>query len=127
MPALGEPVASMSTSTSGSSIMRRASSKNRKEAIAVSAQPTRRKASRARSGLRSAIATMRMPGVWRTWDRNIEPNLPAPISPIRSGSPRSSRCFSNRCKFSFGLRVASTVHRYWDGSDLASRSPSSRQ
>src|SRR5688572_18571649 len=40
-----------------------------------------------------------MPGVVRTWARNIEPNLPAPISPTRTGSPASARAFSIRERF----------------------------
>ena len=85
MPAAGDPVASITMSTSGSAIIRALSSKKRTEPIAASAQPTRWSASFARAGLRSAIAVIRTPGVCRAWDRYIEPNLPAPIRPTRSG------------------------------------------
>ena len=42
-------------------------------------------AARARSGERSATAVRCSPRVVRACDRNIEPNLPAPISATRSG------------------------------------------
>ena len=104
MPAAGEPVASITMSTSGSAIIRALSSKRRTEPIAASAQPTRCSASLARAGLRSAIAVMRTPGVCRACDRYIEPNFPAPIRPMRSGLPRASRSFNKRCRFTFALR-----------------------
>jgi len=43
-------------------------------------QPTCRQAARARSTSRSAIAATRIAGDVGTCDRNMEPNLPAPIT-----------------------------------------------
>ena len=86
MPAAGDPVASITMSRSGSAIMRALSSNKRTDAMAESAQPTRCSASLARAGLRSAMAVMRTPGVWRAWDRYIEPNLPAPIESLNRQS-----------------------------------------
>src|SRR6476661_4980330 len=76
-----------------------ASSVKRVAAILSSLQPTRRHASRARSGARSAIAATSMPGVDGTCARNIEPNFPAPISATRTGRPCSTRLASSRCRF----------------------------
>ena len=46
---------------------------------------------RARSGDRSATAIRWMPGVRGACDRYIEPNLPAPIRPTRTGRPSLAR------------------------------------
>ena len=43
----------------------------------------------------------RGPGVVGTWDRNIEPNLPAPIRPTRTGLPGSRRAASSCVRGSF--------------------------
>jgi len=50
-----------------------------------------RRAVRARSGDRSAMAATSSPGVVGTCDKNIEPNLPAPISTTRTGFPAATR------------------------------------
>ena len=42
-------------------------------------------------GIRSARPTRCMPGVRRTCDRNMVPNLPAPIWPMRTGRPAAAR------------------------------------
>ena len=39
------------------------------------------------------------PAIVGTWFRNIEPNLPAPISPTRTGFPAAARCCSRRWRF----------------------------
>ena len=57
----------------------------------ASGQPTRRQASRARSGARSAMPESASPGVLGTCERNIEPNLPAPMRAARTGRPASTR------------------------------------
>src|SRR5689334_2229192 len=62
-------------------------------------QPVRPRLSRARLGDKSAMATRCRPGVRRTCDRNIEPNLPAPINSTRSGLCSAARCISIRCRF----------------------------
>lgn len=96
MPAAACPVASMTISTSGSTLTERTSSLKYTLPVltawwmvsalrAAAGQPTRVSAARARSGARSATATSRMPGVRCTWLRNIEPNLPAPINATRKG------------------------------------------
>src|ERR1700683_904038 len=56
-------------------------------------------ASRARCGTRSAIPRIWMPGMRRAWDRNMVPNLPAPISPTRNGLAASARSCSRRWRF----------------------------
>ena len=61
---------------------------------ASSFQPTLRNAALARSGDRSAIPTMCKPGVRGTCDKYIDPNLPAPIMPTRTGFPAAARCSS---------------------------------
>src|SRR5712671_1704479 len=50
-------------------------------------QPSRARFSRARGGERSAMPRRWMPGVVGICDRYMEPNLPAPIRPMRSGLP----------------------------------------
>jgi hypothetical protein len=60
-------------------------------AIRASSHPTVRQASRARSGSRSTITGTSRPGVCGTWERNIEPNFPAPISATRTGFPAARR------------------------------------
>src|SRR5690606_12848183 len=62
-------------------------------------QPTPVSAARARSGARSATPTSAMPGVRNAWARYMVPNLPAPISPTRSGRPADSRSSSSLCRF----------------------------
>ena len=99
MPAGAWPVASTTTSMSADRSIAGASSVKRVAAMRSSLQPTRRHASRARSGARSAIAATSIPGVDGTCARNIEPNLPAPISPTRTGRPCSRRLASSRCRF----------------------------
>ena len=46
---------------------------------------------RAAAGSRSAMPNTCNPGVRRACARNIEPNLPAPIRPTRTGLPASAR------------------------------------
>src|SRR6185437_11565358 len=99
MPAGAWPVASTMTSIPGLAIIAMVSSRNRVAPIRASSHPTRRHASRARSGDRSAIAATSMPGVVGTWLRNMEPNFPAPIRPTRTGRPSSMRLLSSRCRF----------------------------
>ncbi len=87
MPAAGWPVASTTTSMSGAAIMSSVSCVKRVSAISASLQPTPRQAARARSADRSAMATTFSPGAVGTCARNMEPNLPAPIRPTRTGLP----------------------------------------
>src|SRR6266851_6451160 len=44
------------------------------------------------------------PAVRGAWARNIEPNLPAPINPTRTGRPASARARSFACRFIALLR-----------------------
>src|SRR6202035_2970150 len=74
-------------------------------AIRPASQPTLRHASRARSGSRSTITGTSSPGVCGTCDRNIEPNLPAPISATRTGLPAVRRALSRRYKFMWVVRL----------------------
>ncbi len=92
-------MASTTTSTSGAASSFVASSVKRVASIRALSQPTRRQASFARSGARSAITATSMPGVVGTWARNIEPNFPAPISPTRTGLAAATRCCNSRCRF----------------------------
>jgi len=73
-----------------------ASAVNVVAAISSSSQPTVRQASRARCGSRSTITGTSSPGVCGTCDRNIEPNLPAPISATRTGFPAAWRALRRR-------------------------------
>src|SRR5205085_11216879 len=45
------------------------------------------------------MPTRCMPRVRRTCERNIVPNLPAPIRPTVTGRPAASRSSSNACRF----------------------------
>jgi hypothetical protein len=63
---------------------------------AEDSQPTLRQALRARSGSRSAMTETSSPAIIGTWFRNIDPNLPAPISPTRTGRPAAARCCNRR-------------------------------
>src|SRR5579859_6787801 len=62
----------------------------------AASQPTVRQAARARSGSRSAITAISSPGVVGICDSSIEPNLPAPIRPTRTGLPLAVRSCSKR-------------------------------
>jgi hypothetical protein len=99
MPACGDPVASITTSTSSASHASRPLSVKRVPARRASSQPTVRQACRARSGSRSAIAATSRPGIVGTWARNIEPNLPAPIRAARTGRPASARAWRRTVRF----------------------------
>ncbi len=105
MPAAGLPVASMTMSMNGLAISASVSSVTKVVALRAasssdptrkrsSGQPTRRIASCARAGERSETPTRWMPGVRHAWDRNIEPNFPAPIRPTRAGLPSAARSLS---------------------------------
>ena len=54
-------------------------------------QPVRARAARAFSGSKSATAITWKPAVMRAWAKNMDPNLPAPIKPTRTGRPASAR------------------------------------
>ena len=62
-------------------------------------QPTRARLVRAASGDKSAMPTKCTPGVLGICARYMEPNLPAPIRPIRTGRLSAWRCKSLACKF----------------------------
>jgi hypothetical protein len=47
----------------------------------------------------SAITATSIPGMVGTWLRNIEPNLPAPISPTVTGFPAAARSLARRWRF----------------------------
>ena len=68
-----------------------ASSVNAVCSMRASGHPTSRQAALARAGSKSAIAATSSPGVVGACDRNIEPNLPAPIRPTRTGFPLCAR------------------------------------
>ena len=85
-PATGSPVASTTTSGSPWRITLSASGNKPSAAISASLQPDRRNVACARSGARSHTPTTRMPGVVRTCARNMDANLPAPITATRTGS-----------------------------------------
>jgi hypothetical protein len=93
MPTAGLPVASTITSMLPVVALAPSAVKLVAAILAVS-QPTVRQASRARSGSRSTITGTSSPGVCETCDRNIEPNLPAPISATRTGFPAARRALS---------------------------------
>ena len=57
-------------------------------------QPTRASEARALATSRSATPTMCMPSMCWACDRIIEPNLPAPIRPTRTGRPAAARAAS---------------------------------
>src|SRR3954470_18670763 len=57
-------------------------------------QPTRARLACAAEGERSAMAARCTPGVRGTCARYMEPNLPAPIRPTRTGLPSAARCWS---------------------------------
>src|SRR4051812_16142073 len=98
MPAAGLPVASTMTSIAPC-IAFTASVVKVVVAILSASQPTVRQASRARWGSRSTITGTSSPGVCGTCDRNIEPNLPAPISATRTGFPAAWRAWSRWWRF----------------------------
>ena len=115
MPAAGLPVASMITSIwrflikeSASSVMCVVPLVNAclkfSAANCSSVQPTRRSDSCARSGFKSAMPSKWMPGVFGICDRYIEPNLPAPIKPTRTGLPEATRCCRSLWRFIFSPR-----------------------
>ncbi len=110
MPAAGLPVASITTSIPSAAIIASASSVTKVVPCALAsakdfaceasgAQPTRRSASCARAGARSAIAMTWSPVVRGACARNIEPNLPAPMRPTRTGLPASARALSFAWRF----------------------------
>src|SRR5439155_863337 len=72
---------------------------NERAAQRSAAQPVRASDARARSGARSAMPTMWMPGVCFACARYIAPNLPAPINPTVRGWPSAARCCSRRWRF----------------------------
>ena len=104
MPAAGLPVASTMTSTaeaisaaesSSTQVLPvRTASSSVRAAHCSALQPTRANDSRARPTSKSAMPTMCIPGVRMPWDRNMEPNLPAPIRPTRTGRPLAARACS---------------------------------
>src|SRR5471032_421851 len=105
--AIGSPVDSTMISISGLVTKARQSSvrcvlpclrASAKELAAVTSgfQPSRARFSLARVGERSAIPRRWMPGVVGIWLRYIEPNLPAPITPMRSGLASAARAMSMR-------------------------------
>ena len=109
MPTAGLPVASTTTSMLPTSAFV-PSAVNVVVATRSTSQPTVRQASRARCGSRSTMTGISRPGVCGTCDRNIEPNLPAPISATRTGLPAARRTLSKWCR----------LHRAIQPSDLRS-------
>ncbi len=55
-------------------------------------------------GLGGSVAETISPGIVGTCPRNIEPNLPAPIMPTRTGRPLSARICSREKRFKAELR-----------------------
>src|SRR5262249_26722801 len=74
----------------------------------------RARAARARAGSRSAMPRRCSPGVRCAWARNIEPNLPAPMRPTRTSSPRSARAASFAPRFTALLRRLAAAPRVVD-------------
>ena len=102
MPAAGLPVASMTTSTRSSSqaVAAVVGEAGARDARRVPADgPAGRLGALADRDRRSR-ATSR-PAIVGTCARNIEPNLPAPISPTRTGLPASTRAARRmrHCRF----------------------------
>jgi len=93
----GLPVASTMTSTSGSA---HASAPTRQNGFGRSAAlPSHvRQALRAPIGIEIAMTETSSPAIVGTWFRNIEPNLPAPIRPTRTGFPEAARCLQQAMK-----------------------------
>jgi hypothetical protein len=91
MPAAGTPVASTTTSIADSAQASAPDATKAVRAIRRSSQPTVWQAARARSGSRSAMTAISTPGMRGAWFRNIDPNLPAPISPTLTGRPAAAR------------------------------------
>src|SRR5690349_21663414 len=108
--AIGLPVASMTMSTSGCSAILRQSSTMGVLSTSSAGQPTRFRFCFAFDGDKSAMATRRMPGVRGTCARYIAANLPAPMSPTRSGL--SFLCSSLAYRFiSRGFQLALKLFR----------------
>ena len=99
MPTAGLPVAS--TITSISPRYRPCAASAVKVVAAIRPRPSRRCCRpRARApGSRSTMTGTSSPGVCGTCDRNIEPNLPAPISATRTGLPAAARALRRRERF----------------------------
>src|SRR5260221_2047474 len=121
--AIGLPVASITMSIPGCATSARQSSPrcvlfcfnatSSEAAENVSAfQPTRVRFSLAFAGARSAMPTRWIPGVFGTCARYIAANLPAPISPIRSGL--SLRSWSLAYRFMLSPRPGRGACR-WPG------------
>ena len=101
MPAAGLPVASITTSTpSRRDSVEPVVDEARPRRCACSSQPTRRQR-RARPRRDRGRRSPRPPArrCVGTWARNIEPNLPAPIRPTRTGRPASARAASLCIRF----------------------------
>ena len=96
-PTTGLPVAS-TTSTSPRANSSSAESVNTVSSTRAADHPTSKQARWARSTSRSAI-TVTSSGERGAWARNIEPNLPAPIRPTRTGRPAARRSTASRCRF----------------------------
>src|ERR1700716_3425254 len=91
----------ISAAASSPTWVRRDLSASRSDAApwASASQPAAPSWRRARATSRSASATRCMPGVRRTWARNMVPNLPAPMSPTVTGRPAAARARSIACRF----------------------------
>ena len=88
---------------SASSVMKVArflcASSSEAAAYSASGQPAVFSWLRARATSRSATATICMPAVSRACDRNMVPNLPAPMTPTVTGRPAASRSSNLACRF----------------------------
>src|SRR5215813_9093722 len=104
MPTAGLPVASTMTSMPPA-LAFAASAVNAVAASLAASQPTVLHASFARCGSRSTMTGTSSPGTCGTWDRNIEPNLPAPISATRTGLPAARRALRREKRFMWVLPV----------------------
>ena len=64
-------------------------------------------------------------GEWGTWARNIEPNLPAPISPTRTGWPAAARSVASVWRFTRGRHQLgeAVVGQGLDGGEVAVGDP----
>src|ERR1700751_1888151 len=98
MPTAGLPVASTTTSI-GPEVAFEASAVKVVAAIRASSQPTVLQASLARCGSRSTMTGTSRPFTCGTCDRNIEPNLPEPISARLTGLLAASLAAWRRERF----------------------------
>jgi hypothetical protein len=60
----------------------------------------------------SAIALTTIPAIVGTWDKNIDPNLPAPINPTRTGLLRDAASAARDARFMMVLQISCDVKEH---------------